>query len=235
MTVEEFLSTHTFPGDILFAKVWGSHSHNTHLETSDTDFLIVYNSPTDKILSLNPPPETIDGKGPDFQAHELKKFCSLLVKGNPAIVECLFTDKMYKFTPEWVSLVDDKKKVLTKRCVQQYLGYAKGQLQRMKNGTSVHTKGGRVTEKWCYHIVRLLYDAIRIVDGNEPLVWKSFGSDERNLLMDIREGIVGQDQVEKIANRMVSEIDIALLTSTIPEEVDTEWLNEWMLNIRRAK
>lgn len=235
MTIDDFLSTHTFPGQVLFAKVWGSHSHNTHLETSDTDFLVVYVAPTDKILSLNPPPETMDGKGPDFQAHELKKFCSLLLKGNPAIVECLFTEKLFKFTPEWTKLIDDRKKVLTKRCIQQYIGYANGQLQRMKNGASVHTKGGRPTEKWKYHIIRLLFDATRIVTGNEPLVWKPHNSDERNYLMNIRNGVYSDEEVVGRANQMIKDIDAALVFSKIPDEVDSEWLNNWMLNIRGVK
>lgn len=235
MTVEEFLATKTFSGEILFAKVWGSHSHNTDLSTSDTDFLVVYVSPTDKILSLNPPPETVDGKGPDFQAHELKKFCSLLMKGNPAIVECLFTDRMHTYSPEWISLKENSDKFLTKRCVQQYIGYARGQLHRLKAKTYLHTTGGKYNTKWAYHMIRLLYDATRIVEGGEPLVWKEFGSDERDLLMSIRNGEVAQEVVEDISNRIVKKLDEKLLTSTLPEDGDIDWLNEWMLNIRRTK
>lgn len=235
MLLQDFLLTHSFPGELLFAKVWGSHSHNTDLQTSDTDFLVVYVAPTKKILSLNPPAETVDGKGPDFQAHELKKFCSLLMKGNPAIVECLFTDRMHTYSNDWLQMRENRKRFLTKRCIQQYIGYARGQLHRLKAKTYLHTTGGKYNTKWAYHMIRLLHDATRIVEGGEPLVWKMSGTAERDLLMNIRLGNVSQEDVEKMSNQMVKDIDEQLLTSTLPEDGDIDWLNEWMLHIRSTK
>jgi predicted nucleotidyltransferase len=89
--LHELIASRDWPGNIIYAKIWGSHSHNTQLPTSDVDYLLVYAAPRDAILGLFKRPDTVDGTKPDFQAHEVGKFCELLIKGNPAIVEMLFT------------------------------------------------------------------------------------------------------------------------------------------------
>lgn len=217
------------PGKILYAKVWGSHSHGTQLPTSDVDFLGVYAAPTSVMLGLDPAPETVDGKGPDFQFHEVRKFCGLLLKGNPGIVEMLFTERMEESSPEWNELREIRRAFLTQRTVKQYLGYAEGQLKKLAHGQSVHSKGGVPGEKWAYHMIRLLLDADRISKGDEPKVWKD-GS-ELDLLMEIRRGAKSQTQIEQLAKDMTRNID-ARKPWKLPEEVDRELLNAWLLKVR---
>lgn len=235
MNVREFLETRKFPGKVIFAKLWGSRSHNTHLPGSDEDFLVVYQAPTKDLLSLHPPPESMDnaeGVKPDFQAHELKKFCDLLLKGNPALIEMLYTDRATYAASEWAELTVHRKEFLTQTAVKQYLGYAEGQLKRLANHGGkggLHTKGGSYNEKWAYHIVRLLWDAKRIARGEEPVVWKE--GLERDQLMHIREGLLSQNAVEQIAREEITAID-ALKPWKIPETANEDLLNRWLLNLR---
>jgi len=238
MTIGQFLGSGKLPGWTIFAKIWGSRSHNTALETSDEDFLAVYQSPTRSILSLYPPPETMDnpdGQKPDYQAYELKKFCGLLLKGNPNIVEMLFTEKFTYESPEWQELKGHRKDFLTQTCVRQYLGYAEGQLKKLfahGGEGGLHTKGGKYSEKWAYHLVRLLWDARRIAKGEEPIVWKE--GEERDRLMDIRFGHTSPNVVEQMARALLAEIE-ALKPWKLPEEGDGPYLNDWLLRMRKDK
>jgi len=228
--LEQFILSHKFPGRVLFARVWGSYSHHTNMPESDVDYQLVYVAPTKEMLSLKKPPDTMDGKKPDFQAHELGKFCSLLLKGNPSIVEMLFTNEYRMCGRGWDTLLTERKRFLSKATVKQYLGYAQGQLRRLEEGVSLHTKTGEYNTKWAYHLIRLLLDAQRIVNGNLPGVVKV--GDELDLLMKIRRGETPKDQIVCFAGQMVQEINTKRLACTLPEEGDATFLNDWQLRIR---
>lgn len=221
-----------FSGAVLFSKIWGSHSHQTSVPESDVDYLAVYRANTRDLLSLDPPPETLTGEKPDYQVHEVKKFCDLLIKGNPGIIEMLFTDKMMVGGMFWDALRAERKRFLTKHVVEQYLGWAGGQLHKLaaKGGKGgLHSKGGVYQEKWAYHLIRILLDVKRIASGHEPLVWKE--GEERELLMRIRREEIGQSVVEQMAKKMVTEID-ALKPWPLPDNGDRAFLNDWLLRIR---
>jgi hypothetical protein len=220
------------PGRLLFSKLGGSHSHNTALATSDQDFICVYAAPTEKVLSLRPPRESVTRKKPDVEAHEVAKFCRLLLKGNPGVIECLFTDRFCLTTGEWRTLQDERQRFLSQRVIKQYLGYGQGQLRRFDAGTRLHTKGGTAGEKWCYHMIRVLQDARRIARGGEPVVFK--GGEERALLMRIRSGEMRPHACVNLAQSLIAEVEAAKPWPW-PEEGDEEWLNGWLLGIRHAK
>lgn len=220
------------PGKMIFGKLWGSRSHNTHLEDSDYDYQAVYVCQTDKILSMRPPQETFDREKPDIQAHEIMKFCQLLMKGNPGIVEMLFTEKSTYETAEWQDIKKERRRFLSEACVEQYLGYAEGQLQRLTKGAYLHTSGGKPNEKWSYHLVRLLWDAQRIAAGGEPLVWKENGEQEE--LMKIRRGEWSLQRIEDEARSLIGMIEASLAVHKLPKTGDEEFLNEWLIGIRKC-
>src|SRR3989304_1128620 len=93
----------------------------------------------------------------------------------------------------------------------------------------LHTKGGKYSEKWAYHMVRLLWDAKRIAQGGEPVVWKE--GLERDHLMQIRMDLLTQEAVERLAKSEIAAID-AMRPWKIPEEADKRLLNDWLLCVR---
>jgi len=216
-------------GWVLFSKVWGSHSHDTQLPSSDVDYTGVYVAYPKDHLSLHPPQDTLTGEKPDYQIHELKKFCDLLIKGNPGIIEMLFSDRMTWFDPKWRPLYEARKKFLCENVVKQYLGYSTAQLQRFRHSKPVHSKGGVAGEKWCYHMVRVAWDAERIAQGGEPKVWKD--GEEKAKLMAIRTGEMTTEQAVKEAEATISRID-ARKPWPIPAEADEKFLNDWLLWLR---
>lgn len=235
-----FMENVKLPGRILFAKVWGSHSHNTALPESDLDFLAVYIVPTWDLLGLDSHPETVDQntdgyQGPDFQAHEISKFCRLLMKGNPGIIEMLFTEKFCTplYTSEaWGTLISFRTQFLTHVTVDQYLGYAQGQLKRLQKGTKLGTTGGTYNTKWAYHMLRLLGDAKKIVQGKPPGVWKD--GDELDMLMRVRRGEHTESDVATMARWRMAQIEDEKPWG-IPEEMPKVKLNDWLIEMRQEE
>lgn len=223
-----------YPGRLLFAKVWGSRSHNTELPTSDTDYLAVYAAPPSALLSIDGPTETLETHEPDLQAHEVRKFCGLLLKGNPGILEMLWTEKMTYETSEWIDLKRERSRFLSAEAIRQYLGYAQGQLRKLSahGGTAgLHTKGGEYNEKWAYHIVRLLLDAAKIAAGKDPVIWKEETDPDREILMSIRHGQVTREFVETFAHIAIHKIE-SLKPWPLPEFGDKAFLDRWLMGVR---
>jgi uncharacterized protein len=242
MELNDFLERFPMPGKIMFAKVWGSKSHNTHKSDSDTDFSGVYVAPTREILSLNPPPDTKKFEKedvlskedwPDHQFHEVGKFASLLLKGNPTILEMLFTNRLYVDTPDWRYLWPIRFKFLSHEAIEQYLGYMKGQLRRLmahdgKKG--LHTAGGAYNEKWAYHILRLSADAKRIARGEGPQVWKTGA--ERDFLMKVRNMEFDWQTTKSLIEESLADIE-NLKPWQCAETADKDALNTWLLEVRK--
>lgn len=216
------------PGRLIYAKVWGSYSHNTQREGSDVDYLVVYANTPQEILSLSPPKDTWENKKPDVQAHEVRKFARLLMKGNPGIVEALFTDHMDFATKEWEELRKIRMAFLSRNVVKQYLGYAEGQMKRLLSHSPLHTKGGEYNEKWAYHMIRLMYDCDRIAKGGVPKVWKE--GKERDLLMSVREGQKSVEAVVAIVRDQIAKVE-ARKPWPLPGEGNAAMLTAWMFDV----
>ncbi len=218
------------PGYLVYSKVWGSHSHGTALPTSDVDYLAVYMLPMRELVSLRPGPDTVDGNKPDFQAHELGKFCSLLLKGNPGVVECLFTEEMQETTVIWELLREQREMFLNQQTLNQYIGYCKGQLQRLDAGTRLHTHGGEYNTKWAYHLIRLAMDALLIASGKHPQVMKD--EEETAILMRIRRGELEPSQIAEIWTDY--EQKIKTTRGSLRETADVNLVDNWLWH-RRAE
>jgi predicted nucleotidyltransferase len=107
------------PEHLLFMRVWGSHGYNPALPTSDVDFQAVYAAPTAHVLSMDKPPESVANSKPDPEAHEIAKFCPLLIKGNPTLLETLLIEKPYGASDEWVALQESRDRFLSSQAILQ--------------------------------------------------------------------------------------------------------------------
>lgn len=236
------------PGEIIFAKISGSRSYNLALSTSDVDFGGVYVCPTSKLFGMDGIQdswERTDGGKPDYAFHEVGHFCRLLLKGNPNIVEMLFVkeNKWQGGNGYWSELtmrenclngVNNPKRFLSRQVVKQYLGYIGGQLERLRKSQGVrrlHTAGGKQTEKWCYNIVRLGMDAYNIAQGLEPVVFKE--GEQREILMNIRQGSFTSEEIENKILNCINLIEGLRPWNNLPEYGDKQFLEDWLVKIRR--
>lgn len=228
---------HKCPGNILFARIGGSHSYGLELPSSDLDFNGVYICPTSQVVGMNFVQQTWEHTGdpkPDYSFYEVGHFCRLLIKGNPTVVEMLYTNEnvwqdinnMY-----WHDLRTHRKKFLSRTVLKQYLGYINAQFQRFTKNQSLHTTGGQPNEKWSYHILRLGMDALSIASGQEITVKKS--GKEKQLLLDVRTGKYSRLELEKMIEESIAKIESLPPWEDLPECGDKEFLEGWLLKIRK--
>ena len=234
MTPEDFLAKMPNEpvayGEMLFFKVAGSHSHNTNIASSDLDGIGVYQCRTEECLGIYRIKETVVNSTNDISWHEIGKFARLLIKGNPNILECLFTKRRaVTSSAAWGELVNERHRFLSRKALGSYLGYLNAQLHKLFTKKRVHTTGGQFSAKFAYHLVRLGWDGRRIARGQEPVVWKEGA--ERDLLLEIRAGEYGQKAIEQMAKDLIADIERAK-PWRIPEKGDEEWLDNWVVKLR---
>lgn len=214
----------SLPGRLVYAKVWGSHSHGTQLETSDVDYLAVFQQPTRVVLGLGPWRDGVDGKAPDYQCHEVGKLAGLLLKGNPGVVEMLFTEQMQVTTPGWDALRAFRRTFINQTTLGQYLGYCDDQLRRHRAGNRLHTAGGAYNTKWAYHLLRLVRNAERMVLGGDPVMLEA--GDDLGLLQQVRAGALSPLEVE--AAFAAVRARVAAAVPALPPAADLRRLEEWL-------
>ncbi|HSA53886.1 MAG TPA: nucleotidyltransferase domain-containing protein [Yinghuangia sp.] len=152
----------------LLMGVVGSTAYGLATTSSDEDRLGVYLADTADILGLRAPAVMTGsrvGTSPDVTMHELYKFATLALKGNPTVSELLWLDDYVVATEGGLSLVGIREAFLSTRNVRSaYGGYA---VQQSRKLLSRHEagKGGfssdvaRRTAKHGRHCMRLLRQA----------------------------------------------------------------------------
>lgn len=182
---------------ILKAKV-GSRAHNLQREDSDHDFRSVYVKPTEEILSLNFREKGICSMGPviDDTSYEVGHFMQLAVKANPSILEVLARDNTIEATEEGRVI---------KGCLpifydpndafNAFRGYSHHQLKKFENDQEPRRY------KFAVAYIRTLFNLITLFEeGSFDLEMKG---DKRLILLGIRDGIVPDNEIIKLAKSLV--------------------------------
>jgi predicted nucleotidyltransferase len=232
----------SLPGKVLLWRLAGSHIYNLDLPGSDRDFAGVYVCEAGDMLGLSPPPESrcsSENAKPDYSAHEILKFCHLLLKGNPSIVESLFLEREFVLSAmtDWWHLVQVRDRFLSRAVVSACIGYAHSQLHKLhiKHGLEgLRTKGGEYNPKYGMHLLRLLEMAEAVVDGRFKGVYIKADDPLRGLLMDVRNGKYEKREVAEMGNerlgRVTKKFDAP--DCKLPRTGDVEFLNDWLLRLR---
>jgi len=241
---------------ILFFSVAGSHSFNLNVETSDSDYFGVYSSDLDKILSGNNKVQTLDCHDPDYVLFEAEKFCELIYKGNPKLIEPLFSNYLCYQSNDWLDLIKDRKRFISLSAIRHYLSYAKFTLmdaikikeqsdkqkkQQPQQEESVSTLLNNLSlssnhshHKKLYHTLRILLEANRMIEGGQPLVYLT-GS-ERDRIMDIRLGKSNIETLLKEINDLFEQsekrYDEIKESNSIQQVCSVEFLSDWLVNLR---
>eukprot|EP01133_Synstelium_polycarpum_P016159 gene16159-19231_t len=224
---------------------------------SDKDYFGVYALDSDDVLSGNSATQLIDGHEPeDFVMYEIGKFCELLLKGNPKLVEPLFSERLAYLSPLWRELYDVRHSFVSQMVIYHYISYSKTQLgdarratdekkglkqqtaQRDTNGNEGLSNNHSPNKK-LYHTVRLLHEVMRMLNGELPLVFLT--GQHRDDILAIRRGQVDLDQVYTDIDALYATVQdkIDKLKSgdnphSIPAVGDTETLNKWLVRVRRS-
>jgi len=122
-------------GLLLYSYIRGSHCHGTNTPTSDVDEGGVYILSDKTMLGLgNDYVDTLEDDTHDCTWYELGKFCRLLLKSNPTVIESLFVDDEFVtyMHPAFKILRDNRDMFITKACFDPFTGYAIAQIKKAR-------------------------------------------------------------------------------------------------------
>jgi len=221
------LSNHGLFHRVIFRCVIGSRAYGLESEDSDTDRRGIYLPPADLHWSLYGVPEQLENEEAQESYWELQKFLIMALKGNPNILECLYTPIVEHATPLAQELLDMRSVFLSRLVYQTYNGYVMSQFKRMQADIRNH---GQVKWKHVMHLIRLLLSGIHVLrEGSVPVDVAGYRED----LLAIKAGNMPWDEVERWRLRLHEQFDHALEQTKLPERPDYEWANHYLIKALR--
>lgn len=223
------------PENVLLAGIVGSTAYGLANEDSDVDRIGMFAAPTEAVVGLSPPVQSIVSTSPDVTFHEAGKMASLLLKCNPTVTEILWLpDDLYeRRTPLGDDLIAVRKSLLSRKYVRDaYLGYAMAQFRRLENrGAGAFSADTRKrTAKHARHLARLVTQGQELYAKGRLRV----RLDDPQWLLDFGERVAGGDL--DAARKMLADAEAAFdsARSPLPEFPGKAAAEEWLQEVRRA-
>lgn len=206
----------------------GSRAFGLETSESDVDYRGFYLAPTDLLWSLAGVPEQLERESTQEAYWELKKFFLLALKANPNVLECLYSPLIELATPLAEQIVAERSIFLSRLMYQTYNGYVMSQFKKMQ--ADIRNRG-EVKWKHVMHLLRLLMSGIHVFRFQEVAV--NVGN-EREFLLDVRNGEVPWEQTEKRRLELHAEFENAFKTTKLPERPDYARANAILIEARRS-
>jgi len=222
------------PGDfdvephVIYRCVVGSRAFGLAEEDSDTDRRGVFLPPAELDWSLFGVPEQIENPETEECYWEIRKFLTLALKGNPNILECLYSPLVEKATPLARELIENRSMFLSRLVYQTYNGYVLSQFKKLETALA---NRGVIKWKHAMHLIRLLLSGITILREGVMTIRVD---QERERLLGIRRGEIPFAEVEAWRKSLQQEFDAAFRTTSLPERPDYAWANAFLIRARRA-
>lgn len=212
----------------------GSKAYGIDVEGSDDDYVGVFIPRLWDLVSIGGLERfSFAQTDPDFTIHEIGKFCSLGLKGNPAILETLWNPDVV-LSDRWGSrLTALRTKMLHRGSLDVYVDYAEAQMKKMLRGRGLHAKGGAYNGKFGAHLVRLLHAGVTLAATGEVMV--RVPTPLAATLLEIRSGKRSMDEVLEIANPLLEQLKRLRTTNRLPDRPDEEAVNELVIAARLSR
>jgi len=175
----------------------------------------------------------------DIVVYEIRKFISLLEKGNPNVLSSLWLEPQYymKVTQAGKLIIDNRGLFVSKKMYHAFRGYAYQQMHKMThygvfNG-HMGEKRKRLVEKFGYdvknaaHMIRLLRMCHEFLIDGRLYVHRPDASQ----LLEIKRGEWSLDKVMSIGEGLFKSCDMAYEASTLPKEPDYELINKLCVDV----
>lgn len=228
------------PATKIFVGYRGSVAHGMFVPSTDPnsiddiDIMTVYIPPIQNYFGLvrqrdRGTVETKDGKW-DVVSYELRKFVSLLVKGNPNVISMLWLPiehTLFEAT-EFCTLRQNRNIFSAKTIYHAFVGYARAQLYKMTHLACQGYMGEKrkaLVERHGYdtknaaHLIRLMRMACEFLETNEFIVDRS-GVDAEELL-NIKRGSLSIERVGILADTLFLRASNLVAKSKLPEAPNT--------------
>lgn len=207
-------------GNIVLFGVVGSQLYGLAHEGSDYDWQGVYMAPCEDFFGLTRPQDSIR-QGPDAVVHEIGRFCQLLLKGNPTVLEMLWHPRYEVLTQPGETLVEERDAFLSHLRVRRaYRGYGHSQLKGMLRRDITPERRA----KWVRHTFRVLEQGIELLTTGalDPVV------KDRERLFAYAD--LDDDAIETAALDLMSQIDSVL--SDLPAQPDEDHVHNLLVDLR---
>lgn len=225
----------------------GSTSHGLGIEgTDDRDELGIAIPPESYVLGLQKfdsyvfrtQPEGVrSGPGDlDLVIYSLKKYLSLAVKGNPTVLTPLFSPDDQVLIDTWIGrdLREKKDMVLSRQAGHRFLGYLRGQRDRVlgRRGQARLPNRPELVEKYGYdtkyagHMLRLAYQGIELM--RTGTITLPMPEEQREEILGVRQGAMTLDEVLAKTDALEWVLERAIECSPLPERPDMGRVNRWL-------
>ncbi len=224
----DFLAEYNLYDSVIYRCIVGSRAYGLDNEQSDTDRRGIYLPPAMLHWSLYGIPEQLENKQNDECYWELQKFLIVALKGNPNVLECLYTPLVETLSPVAAELLEIREIFLSKLVYQTYNGYVLSQFKKMEQDLR---NTGEVRSKHAMHLIRLLLSGITVLkEGFVPVRV----DDYRSQLLSIRNQEVPWDEVNRWRLDLHGEFDRAFGSTRLPERPNYEKANQFLIKARRS-
>lgn len=225
-TSHEHLSGVDLYAHVVYRCVLGSRAYGLDHDESDIDLRGIYLPPADLHWSLFGIPEQLERGEETYW--EIQKFMVLALKGNPNILECLYTPLVQDVTPIAQELLAMRQIFMSKLIYQTYNGYVISQFRKLRKDIENY---GDIRWKHAMHLIRLLLAGITALnEGFIPVRVE----DHRERLLSIRRGEMLWDEVNAWRLALHKEFEAAFRATNLPERPDYEAANAYLVRARRS-
>ncbi len=212
----------------IYACVMGSRAFGLATDGSDTDRRGVFLAPTPLFWRFEKPPTHVEGPAEEQFSWELERFCTLALRANPNILECLHSPLVEYADDTGRELLSLRGAFLSRQAHETFARYALGQHKKLE--ADVRTQGA---PRWKHamHLLRLLMSCRDLLRSGTLTI--DVG-DEREPLLAVKRGEVSWPEVESRMNNLAAETEKASHHSPLPEEPDRRRVEDFLLRARRA-
>jgi len=176
----------------------------------------------------------------DLVAYSLRKYVRLALKGHPTVLLLLFVPAELTLVETELGrrLREVRPAVLSKRAGRGYLGYLRGQKERLL-GTRGQKRVNRpelvdahgFDTKYAMHALRLGYQGIELLEAER--VTLPMPEPERSSVMAVRLGHRSFDEVLAEIDEVERRLEAALEGTTLPDQPDDDAVNTFLVDAYR--
>ncbi|MFF7393731.1 DNA polymerase beta superfamily protein [Streptomyces scabiei] len=212
----------------IYACVMGSRAFGLATDDSDTDRRGVFLAPTELFWRFEKPPTHVEGPAEEQFGWELERFCSLALRANPNILECLHSPLVEHVDATGRELLALRGAFLSRQAHETFARYALGQRKKLDADVRTH---GAPRWKHAMHLLRLLMSCRDLLRTGTLTL--DVG-DQREALLAVKHGEVAWARVESWMARLAAEAEEAVHRSPLPAEPDRARVEDFVVRTRHT-
>lgn len=206
----------------------GSRAYGLAREDSDADLRGVYIPSASAHWSLTKPTEQFESDEAQTVIWEIEKFLALALKGNPAILETMWSPVVLFASDLGRDLLELRSQVLSKAVYRSFLGYAEAQFIGMSRAMD---RTGAVKWRHAMHMIRLLIAGEELVRTGSLVL---DATPHRERLLRVRDGVEPWSAILAWKTELSAALDRSFQTTPLPESPDTTAANAFLIKARRT-